>query len=67
MKKNLFVDRHKQSDKIEDCKRLLNKIEELKLYLIELNENSKIKDKTYFLDCTISNKDHQPIIVITYN
>ena len=57
VKKNVFVDRHKQSDVVEDCKRFLNKMEELKTYLVGFNEDGAMKDKTYPLDCAIGGED----------
>lgn len=46
MKKNIFVDKYKWSDIIKDYKRFVNKIKELKSYLIEFNKDDTIKNKT---------------------
>lgn len=43
---------------VEDWKRFLNKIEDLKPYLIGFNENNIIKDKTYPADCVVKDKDY---------
>lgn len=43
---------------MEDYIRFLNKIKELKLYLVKFNENSIIKNKTYLFDCVISGKNY---------
>ena len=57
MKKDLFVDGHERSDVVEDYKRFLNKMEDLKPYMVELNEDDTIKDKTYPPDCVVRGKD----------
>ena len=67
MKKDVFVDGHKQSDVVEDRKRFLNKMEELKLYLVEFNEDGAMKDKTYLPDCAVGGEDRQLVIIITHN
>ena len=67
MKKDVFVDRHKQSDVEEDYKRFLNKMKDLKPYLIEFNKNGTMKDKTYSLDCIVRNENCQQIMIITHD
>lgn len=42
-------------------------MEQLKPYLVEFDENDKIKDKTYLPDCIICGEDRWPVIVITHN
>ena len=53
VKNDVFVNRHKRSDVIEDHKRFLNKMEELKPYLVKFNEDGIIKDKIYLPDCAV--------------
>lgn len=53
----MFVDGHKRSNVVEDCERFLKKMEELRLYLVEFNENGAMKDKTYPLDCAIGGEN----------
>ena len=67
MKKDIFIDGHKRSDLVEDCKRFLNKMENLKPYLVEFNEDGTMKDKTYPLDCAIGGENRRPVIIITYD
>ena len=67
VKKDVFVDGHEWLDMIEDCKRFLNKMEELKPYLVKFNENGTMKDKMYPPDCAVGGGDCQPVIIITYN
>lgn len=67
MKKDVFVDGHKRSNVMENWKKFLNKIEELKSYLVEFDENSKMKNKIYPLNCTIGVENRWLIIVITPN
>ena len=65
--KDVFIDGHERSDVVEDCKVFLNKIEELKPYIVEFDEDGAIKPKVYLLDCVIGGNDRQLIIVITHN
>ncbi len=67
MRKDIFIDGHKQSDIIEDCKNFLTKIEELKPYMVEFEEDNTIKSKAYPSDCAIGGNERWPIIVITYD
>ena len=67
MKKDVFINGHKQSDVVENCKRFLNKTEDLKSYLVEFNEDDTMKDKTYLPDCAVKGEDCRPIIIITHN
>lgn len=53
MRKDVFVDRYKQTDVVEDCKNFLKKIEELKPYMVEFYENGAMKPKTYPLNCAV--------------
>ena len=67
MKKDVFINGHERSDVVEDCKRFLNKMEDLKPYLVEFNEDDTMKDKTYPPDCAIEGEDRQPVIIITHD
>lgn len=65
--KYIFIDRHECLLMLEDQNNFLRKIEDLKPYMVECEENSKIKPKLYSFDCTIGSNDWQPIILIIYN
>lgn len=65
MKKAIFIDEHKQLDVMKDYKRYLKKMEELKHNLVELNKNSKIKDKTYLLDYIEGGEDYEQLSLLT--
>ena len=67
IKKDIFIDGHKRSNVVKDCKRFLNKIEELKPYLVKFNEDGIIKDKTYILNYVIKSGDCQSVIIVTDN
>lgn len=67
MCKDVFIDRHKQLDVVEDCKNFLKKIEELKLYMFEFEKNVVIKDKIYLSDYTIHGNDYHLMIIITHD
>lgn len=51
--KDVFIDRYKWLDIIENCKVCPNKIEKLKTYIVELDKNGAIKPKRYTLDYII--------------
>ena len=63
----MFINGHEQSDVVKDRKVFLNKMEELKPYIVEFDEDGAIKPKVYLLDCIIRGNDRRPIIVITYD
>ena len=58
MKKNDFVDKHKQPDMVEDLEQLLKTIKVLEPYSVEFEENSTMKANNYPLDYKIEGKKH---------
>lgn len=67
MRKDVFIDKHKWSNRVEDYNKFLTRIEDLKLYIVEFEENSAMKFKIYLSDFKIRGENHQLIIVITYD
>lgn len=67
MRKDVFIDEHEQSDVVKDCRNFLRKIEELKPYMVEFEENGAMKDKIYPSNCAVHGNDHRPIIIITHH
>lgn len=65
--KNIFVNGYERPDVVEDQKKFLHKVEELKPYLVEFNEDGIMKEKIYSVDCTVGDSDCRPVIVITYD
>lgn len=61
----MFIDRHEQSDAVKNCKVFLEKIQELKPYLVEFDKNDTIKPKVYPLDYEVRCNNQQSIIPIT--
>lgn len=57
VKKDVFVDGHKQPDVVEDPKKFLHQMEELKPYLVKFNEDGTMKEKIYPIDCTVGGSD----------
>lgn len=51
--KDMFINRHERPDIAKDYKVFLEKIEKLKSYMMEFDENNKIKPKVYLLDCIV--------------
>ena len=67
MGKDVFVDAHEWPDVVEDQNCFLTKIEELKLYMVEFNEDDAMKAKDYPVDCAVKGEKCRPIIVITHD
>ena len=67
MLKDVFVDGHERSDVMEDCKNFLQKMEELKPYIVEFEENGAIKPKIYLSNCAVRGNHWRPIITITHD
>lgn len=65
--KDVLIDGYEKSDIIEDRKVFLNKIEELKPYIVEFDEDGVIKPKVCPFDCAIEGNNQQLLIVITHN
>lgn len=55
--KDVFIDGHERLDVVEDRKVFLNKIEELKPYIIEFDEDGAMKPKVYPSDCAVEGND----------
>ena len=65
--KNVFIDGHEPPNIVEDYKVFLEKIKELKPYIVEFNKNGAMKPKIYPLDSIIGSNNRQPIIEITHD
>ena len=52
--KDVFIDEHERPDVVEDCKVFLEKMEELKPYMAEFDENGAMKPKVYPSDCAVT-------------
>ena len=67
VRKDVFVDGHEWFDVVEDCINFLRRMEELKPYMVEFDENSTMKPKVYPSDCAMGREKQRTIIVITHN
>lgn len=67
MRKDVFIDRYKWSNRVEDCNKFLTRIEDFKPYIVEFEENGAMKFNIYLSDFKIRVENHQLIIVITYD
>lgn len=65
--KNVFINRHECLNVVEDWNNFLIEMKNLKLYIVEFEEDSKIKPKVYLSDYAIKGNNWQLIIVIAYN
>ena len=53
----MFINRHKQSNIVEDYLNFLKKIEKLKPYIIKFNKNGTMKLKDYPVDCVVKSEN----------
>lgn len=67
VQKGVFIDGHECADVIEYHNQFLTKMEALKPSLVEFEESSLIKPKTYPDDCAIKSSNRQSVILITHN
>ena len=65
--KDIFRDGHERSDVVEDRINFLRRMEELKPYMVEFDENGAMKPKVYPSDCVVEGENRRPIIVITHD
>ena len=57
VRKDVFVDGHERSDVVEDRTHFLKKMEELKPYMVEFNEDGTMKPKVYPSDCAVEGEN----------
>lgn len=62
--KNVFINRYKQANIIEDYKNFFKRLEEPKFYMIGFEKNGIKKPKIYFANCAIR---EYSIIIITHD
>lgn len=67
MRKNVFIDRYKGADIVEDYKDFLKKLNKLKPYMVEFEEDGIMKPKVYLFNCVVGVNEQCLIIVITYD
>lgn len=67
VRKDVFIDGHERSDVVEDRNNFLKKMEELKPYMVEFEEDGAMKAKTYPSDCAVGGPNRRPIVVITHD
>lgn len=59
--------RYEQSAIVEDSSNFLEKMKELKPYMVEFSKDGTMKSKVYPPDCAVEGKNHQQIIIITHD
>ena len=55
--KDISVDGHEQSDIVENRANFLNKIEELKPYIVEFYDDGAMKSYIYLSDCALEGEN----------
>lgn len=63
----MFIDGHERPDVVEDQRVFLKKMDELRPYMVEFEEDGKMKDKIYPSDCKVNGTECRPVIVITHD
>ena len=53
----MFIDGHERSDVVEDRNNFLTRMEDFKFYMVEFEEDGKIKPKVYLSDCAVGAND----------
>lgn len=67
IKRNIFVDGHKQPDMVEDRRKISKYNKDLKPYLVEFKEKGLMKTKKYPDDYAIEEDKYCLVIVITHD
>lgn len=67
VRKDVFVDGHERPDVVEDRANFLRKMEELKPYIVEFDQDGAMKPKVYPSDCAVGGEDRRPVIIITHD
>lgn len=67
VRKGVFVNGHERPDVVQDRRVFLQRMNELRPYIVEFEEDGRMKDKTYPSDCAVSGANCQPVIMITHD
>ncbi len=57
VRKDVFVGGHERSNVVEDRTNFLRKMEELKPYMVEFNEDGTMRPKVYPPDCAVEGEN----------
>ncbi len=64
--KDVFIERYKLSDVVEDQNNFLTRKKDLKPYMVKFEGNGAMKPKIYLSDCKMESDNCQLIIVIIH-
>lgn len=67
VRKGVFIDGHERPDVVEDRKIFLKRMDELRPYMVEFEEDGTMKDKIYPPNCVVGGTERRPVIVITHD
>lgn len=65
--KNVFINEHKQLDMVKNCINFLKVMKNLKLYMIEFQEDETIKPKEYLHGSKVEGPNWHSVIIITHD
>lgn len=57
VRKDVFVDKHEQSDIVKDCINFINLMKNMEPHLVRFNKDDTIKDKNYPLGCRVNSSE----------
>lgn len=63
----MFINRNKNQILLKITIFFLKRLKKLKPYLVDFNKDNTMKKKDYLANCTISDSDCQPVIMIIYD
>lgn len=63
----MFIDSHERPNMVKDQNCFLTRMEKLKLYMVEFNEDVTMKAKDYPVNWAVRGEECCPIIVITHD
>lgn len=67
IKKDIFIDKHKRPNVVENCKKFLNIMKDLEPYLVKFEEDRSMKTKKYLDNCAIGKYKGCFVIIIIHN
>lgn len=67
MRKDIFIDEYEQSDVVKDRKNFLQKIKELRPYIVEFKENNTMKLIVYLLESAVERNNWLLATIITHD
>ena len=65
--KDVFGNEYEWSDIVKNHANFLRRMEEIKPYIVEFDQDGAMKPKVYFFDYAVGRQNRWFVIIITYN